>query len=115
LIIYQTFQLHDEKRERENLRRFFFDVSIIKINEILNDICVVQLKARDKLIIKFKKIAKKSIRFVTFVQIRTKRRNSKKIQNQQKRIKRSEAFNAEKEVINLKMNDFDVKFRKTRS
>jgi hypothetical protein len=119
LIIYQTFQLHDEKRKRENLRRFLLDVLIIKVNEILSDICVVQSKARDKLIIKFiikfKKTAKESIRLVTFVQIRSKRRNSKKKQNQQKRFKRSEVHNIEKEVINLKTNEFDVKSRKTRS
>jgi hypothetical protein len=86
LIIYQIFQLHDEKKKRENLRRLFFDVLIIKVNEILSDIYVVQSKTRDKLIIKFiikfKKTTKKSIRFVTFVQIRSKRLNSKKEQNQ---------------------------------
>jgi hypothetical protein len=81
LIIYQIFQLHDEKKKREDLRRFFFDVSIIKANEILNDIFVVQSKARDKLIIKLKKIAKESIRFVTSVQIREKRRNTDEDQN----------------------------------
>jgi predicted SprT family Zn-dependent metalloprotease len=67
LIIYQTFQLHDQKRKRKDFRRFFLDVSIIKANEILSDICVVQLKTRDKLIIKLKKIAKESPRFVTLV------------------------------------------------
>jgi hypothetical protein len=119
LIICQTFQLHDEKKKRKDLRRFLFDVSIIKVNEILSDICVVQSKARDKfiikLIIKLKKTAKESIRFVTFVQIRSKRRNSKKEQNQQKRFKRSEVLNINEEVINLKTNEFDVKSRKTRS
>jgi hypothetical protein len=113
LINFQTFQLHDEKREREDLRRFFFDVSIIKINEILSDICVVQSKARDKLIIKFiikfKKTTKELTRFVTSVQIRLKRRNSKKEQNQQKRFKRNEVFNINEEVINLRTNEFDVK------
>jgi hypothetical protein len=82
LIICQIFQLHDEKKERKDFRQFFFDVSIIKVNEILSDICVVQSKARDKLIIKFiiklKKTSKESIRFVTSMQIRSKRRNSKK-------------------------------------
>jgi hypothetical protein len=119
LIIYQIFQLHDEKRKREDLRRFFFDVSTIKINEILSDICVVQSKTRDKFIIKFiikfKKTAKESIRFVTFMQYRSKRRNSKKEQNQQKRFKRSEVFNINEKVINLRTNEFDVKSRKTRS
>ncbi len=114
MIICQIFQLHDEKKKRKNLRRFLFDVLIIKANEILNDICVVQSKARDKFIIKFKNIVEESIRFVTSVQIREKRRNSKKIQNQQKRIKRNEILNIEKEVINLKTNEFDVESRKTR-
>ncbi len=86
---------------------------------MLNDICVVQSKARDKLIIKFiiklKKTANESIRFVTSVQIRSKRRNSKKEQDQQKRFKRSEVFNIDEEVVNLKTNEFDVKSRKTRS
>ncbi len=67
LIIYQTFQLHDEKKKRENLRRIFFDVLTIKTNEILSDISVVQSKSRDKFIVKFKKIAKELTRFVTSI------------------------------------------------
>jgi hypothetical protein len=85
----------------------------------LSDICVVQSKARDKFIIKFiiklKKTANESTRLVTSVQTRSKRRNSKKEQDQQKRFKRSEALNINEEVVNLKTNEFDVKSRKTRS
>ncbi len=49
------------------------------------------------------------------MQIRSKRRHSKKEQNQQKRFKRNEVFNINEEIINLKTNEFDVKSRKTRS
>jgi hypothetical protein len=147
LIICQIFQLHDEKRKRKNLRRILLDVSTIKANEILSDICVVQSKTRDKFIVKFKKIAKESTRFVTFIKftksakefirfitliakiakefirlstsikesIREKRRNSEDDQSfHQKRFKRDESENDE-EIINLKFDEFDVKFRKTRS
>jgi hypothetical protein len=67
LIICQIFQLHDEKKKRKDLRRILLDVSTIKANEILSDICVVQSKTRDKLIVKLKKSAKESIRFVTSI------------------------------------------------
>jgi hypothetical protein len=85
----------------------------------LSDIYVVQSKARDKFImifiIKLKKTSKESIRFVTFVQIRSKRRNLKKEQDQQKRFKRNEVFNINEEIVDLRTNKFDVKSRKTRS
>jgi hypothetical protein len=63
IIICQTYQLHDEKNERKNLRRVIFETSTIKINEVFNDICVIQSKSRVKSSkeiknIKFIKIAK---------------------------------------------------------
>jgi hypothetical protein len=40
MIIYQAFQLHDEKKKRKKFRRIILEISIIKINESLNDVCV---------------------------------------------------------------------------
>jgi hypothetical protein len=135
IIICQTYQLHDEKNERKNLRRVIFETSTIKINEVLDDICVIQSKSRVKNSrkiknIKFIKIAKKLIRFITSIvkiakefilfntsieeSIREKRRNSKNDQSRhQKRSKRDQSKN-EKEIINLEFEESDVKFRKTR-
>jgi hypothetical protein len=134
LIICQTFQLHDEKRKREDLRRILLDVSTIKANEILSDICVVQSESRDKFIVKSKKIAKESTRLVTFIKSKktmkesisfatsiekTHREKRRQFENestiQTKRFKRDELVEKdEKSVIHV-FDDSDVKFRKTRA
>ncbi len=135
IIICQTYQLHDEKNERKNLRRVIFETSTIKINEVLDDICVIQSKSRVKnnreiRNINFIKIAKKLIHFITSIvkiakefilfstsikeSIHEKRRNSENDQSRhQKRFKRDESKN-EKKIINLEFEESDVKFRKKR-
>ncbi len=136
IIICQTYQLHDEKSERKDLRRVIFETSTIKVNEIFDDICVIQSKSRVKNSkkiknIKFINIAKEFTRFITSIakiakefillstsikeSTREKRRNSENDQSRhQKRSKRDESKN-EKEIINLKFEEFDVKLRKMRA
>jgi hypothetical protein len=127
IVICQTFQLHDEKRERKEFRRNLFDVFTIKTNEVLNEVYVVQSKSRDKRrdeksikITKERsnhfttKIAKDQSQFITFQTkaIREKRKNSKDdSQFQNKRHKRDK----NDEIIDLKNKKFDVASRKTRS
>jgi hypothetical protein len=41
-LICQTYQLHGEEGEREDLRRVIPGVPTIKANEVLGDVCVVQ-------------------------------------------------------------------------
>jgi hypothetical protein len=138
IVICQIFQLHDEKRERKEFRKNLLDVFTIKTNEILNEVCVVQSKSRDKrrdektiktskersnrLTTKIAKnelqlttkIAKNQSQFITSEteEIREKRRNSKDdSQSHNKRHKRDK----NDEVIDLKNEKFDVASRKTRS
>jgi hypothetical protein len=127
IVICQTFQLHDEKRKRKKLRENLFDVFTIKTNEVLNKVCVVQSKLRDKRrdeksikITKERsnrlttKIAKDQSQLITSQteEIREKRRNSKDdSQSQNKRHKRDK----NDEVIDLENEKFDVASRKTRS
>ncbi len=126
IVICQTFQLHDEKKERKKFRKNLFNVFTIKTNEVLNEICVMQSKSRDKRrdeksikITKERsnrfttKIAKDQSQFITFLtkEIREKRKNSKDdSQSQNKRHKRDK----NDKVIDLKNEKFDVASRKTR-
>jgi hypothetical protein len=138
IVICQIFQLHDEKKEREELRKNLLDVLTIKTNEILDEICVVQSKSRDKhrdeKTIKTSKersnrfttkiaknesqlttkIAKNQSQFITSQteESREKRKNSKDdSQSHNKRHKRDK----NDEVIDLENEKFDVASRKTRS
>ncbi len=115
------------KRKKKKFRKNLFDVFTIKTNEVLNKICVVQSKSRDKRrdeksikITKKRsnrlttKIAKDQLQFITFEteEAHEKRRNSKDdSQSHNKRHKRDK----NDEVIDLENEKFDVASRKTRS
>jgi hypothetical protein len=125
MIICQTFQLHDEKRKREECRRIILEVSTIKTNESLSDVCVNQSEFESRVKIdknsknqKLVKITKKHRRLITSIE-KTHREKRRQFENefttQTKRFKRDESFEKnEKSVIHV-FDESDVKLKKTRT
>ncbi len=102
IVICQIFQLHDDERKRKKLRRIIFEVSTIKINESLSDVCVNQSEFESRVKIdrdsksqKHVKITEKSRRFATSIE-KIHREKCRQFENefttQTKRLKRDEFF-----------------------